>query len=102
MRRNEKTEPFEYFDKGSLAIVGRMKAVADLPGNMTLGGFFAWMAWLFVHIWYLVGFRSKLIVFSNWIYRLFTYERGTRIIIRPYVRKDDKAGQEFVVKNQMS
>ena len=100
--KNEPTTPFEYFDKGSLAIVGRSRAVADLPGNMHLGGFIAWMAWLFVHIWYLVGFRSKLVVFSNWIYRLFTYQRGTRIIIRPFVRKDDKVGQQMVEQNQMS
>ncbi|GAB3778278.1 NAD(P)/FAD-dependent oxidoreductase [Spirosoma horti] len=100
--KNEPTEPFKYFDKGSLAIVGRSRAVADLPGNIHLGGFIAWMAWLFVHIWYLVGFRSKLVVFSNWVYRLFTYERGTRIIIRPFVRKDDKVGQEIVAQNEMS
>ncbi|MCK8492221.1 MULTISPECIES: NAD(P)/FAD-dependent oxidoreductase [Spirosoma] len=102
LMKNEPTEPFEYFDKGSLAIVGRSRAVADLPGNIHLGGFIAWISWLFVHIWYLVGFRSKLIVFSNWIYRLFTYERGTRIIIRPFVRKDDKVGQEILLKNEMS
>ena len=100
--KNEPTEPFKYFDKGSLAIVGRSRAVADLPGNIHLGGFIAWIAWLFVHIWYLVGFRSKLVVFSNWVYRLFTYERGTRIIIRPFVRKDDKVGQEIVAQNEMS
>lgn len=100
IRKNEPTTPFEYFDKGSLAIVGRSRAVADLPGNIHLGGFIAWMAWLFVHIWYLVGFRSKLIVFSNWVYRLFTYERGTRIIIRPFVRKDDKVGQEMMAQNE--
>lgn len=98
--KNEPTEPFKYFDKGSLAIVGRSRAVADLPGNIHLGGFIAWVAWLFVHIWYLVGFRSKLVVFSNWVYRLFTYERGTRIIIRPFVRKDDKVGQEMLAQNE--
>ncbi|GAB3951915.1 NAD(P)/FAD-dependent oxidoreductase [Spirosoma harenae] len=100
--KNEPTTPFEYFDKGSLAIVGRSRAVADLPGKIHLGGFIAWMAWLFVHIWYLVGFRSKLIVFSNWMYRLFTYQRGTRIIIRPFIRKDDKVGQEILAHNEMS
>ncbi|GAB2572773.1 NAD(P)/FAD-dependent oxidoreductase [Spirosoma areae] len=97
--KSEPTKPFSYFDKGSLAIVGRSRAVADLPGNVHLSGFIAWMAWLFVHIWYLVGFRSKLIVFSNWMYRLFTYQRGTRIIIRPFVRKDDKVGQEIAEQN---
>jgi NADH dehydrogenase len=49
-----------------------------------------------VHILYLVGFRNKLVVLSNWAYRFFTYERGTRLIIRPFVRKEDKAGQEFI------
>ncbi|GAB3507231.1 NAD(P)/FAD-dependent oxidoreductase [Spirosoma knui] len=100
--KNEPTEPFEYFDKGSLAIVGRSRAVADLPGNLHLGGFIAWMAWLFVHIWYLVGFRSKLIVFSNWMYRLFTYQRGTRLIIRPFIRKDDNVSNEILMKNEVA
>ena len=98
--RNEQTVPFEYFDKGSLAIVGRSRAVADLPKNLHLSGFIAWMAWLFVHIWYLVGFRSKLIVFSNWMYRLFTYQRGTRLIIRPFIRKDDKVAEEIILRNE--
>ncbi|WP_040006843.1 NAD(P)/FAD-dependent oxidoreductase [Fibrisoma limi] len=98
--RNEQTVPFEYFDKGSLAIVGRSRAVADLPKNVHLSGFIAWMAWLFVHIWYLVGFRSKLIVFSNWMYRLFTYQRGTRLIIRPFIRKDDKVAEEIILRNE--
>lgn len=99
---NESTTPFEYFDKGSLAIVGRSRAVADLPGNIHLGGFIAWMAWLFVHIWYLVGFRSKLAVFTNWIYRLFTYQRSTRLIIRPFIRKDDRVGREIAAQNEMA
>lgn len=102
MLKNEPTTPFEYFDKGSLAIVGRSKAVADLPGNIHLGGFIAWMAWLFVHIFYLVGFRSKLVVFSNWMYRLFTYQRGTRLIIRPFIRKDDKVANEIMMKNEVA
>ena len=102
MLKNEPTTPFEYFDKGSLAIVGRSRAVADLPGNIHLGGFIAWMAWLFVHIFYLVGFRSKLVVFSNWMYRLFTYQRGTRLIIRPFIRKDDKVANEIMLKNEVA
>jgi len=102
MLKNEPTRPFEYFDKGSLAIIGRGQAVADLPGNIHLSGFIAWMAWLFVHIAYLVGFRSKLVVFSNWMYRLFTYQRGTRIIIRPFIRKDDAVSDELAVKNEVA
>ena len=99
--RGETYEPFEYFDKGSLAIIGRNRAVADLPGNIKLGGFLAWMAWLFVHIYYLIGFRNKLVVISNWIYRFFTYERGTRLIIRAFVRQDDKQGHEFIKLQRM-
>ncbi len=99
MHRHGKIRPFSYFDKGSLAIVGRSRAVADLPKNLHLSGFIAWVAWLFVHIVYLVGFRSKLVVLSNWIYRLFTYDRGTRLIIRPFVRKDDKVGQDYAMRN---
>lgn len=101
LRQGQTPEPFEYFDKGSLAIIGRSRAVADLPKNLHLKGLFAWFAWLFVHIYYLIGFRSKLVVLSNWIYRLFTYERGTRLIIRPFVRKGDAQAEEFVVKNEM-
>lgn len=99
MTRGGELRPFDYFDKGSLAIIGRNRAVADLPKNLHLSGFIAWMAWLFVHIWYLIGFRSKLVVLSNWLYRLFTYDRGTRLIIRPFVRKNDTEGQEFAIRN---
>ncbi|WP_114783939.1 NAD(P)/FAD-dependent oxidoreductase [Botryobacter ruber] len=92
--RNEPLEPFKYHDKGSLAIIGRNQAVADLPGNVHLSGFFAWVTWLFVHIMYLIGFRNKLVVLSNWMYKFFTYESGTRIIIRPVIRKIGKAARE--------
>ena len=97
---NKPMKPFNYFDKGTLAIIGRSRAVADLPGNIHLSGFLAWMTWLIVHIYYSIGFRNKLVVLSNWIYRFFTYQRGNRLIIRPFVRKEDKAGQEFVSRNQ--
>ncbi|KAB7729026.1 NAD(P)/FAD-dependent oxidoreductase [Rudanella paleaurantiibacter] len=99
--RNREMEPFRYFNKGNLAIVGRNRAVADLPRNLHLKGFLAWATWLFVHIFYLIGFRNKLVVLSNWIYRFFTYQRGTRLIIRPFVRKEDVQAQEFLVKNEM-
>ncbi|TAE22103.1 MAG: NAD(P)/FAD-dependent oxidoreductase [Cytophagales bacterium] len=101
LMRNREMEPFRYFNKGNLAIVGRNRAVADLPKGVHLGGFMAWATWLFVHIFYLIGFRSKLVVLSNWIYRFFTYQRGTRLIIRPFVRKEDIKQQEFLVKNEM-
>ncbi len=95
---NEPLEPFEYTDKGSLAIIGRNRAVADLPKNIHLGGFLAWAIWLFVHVMALVGFRNKLVVLSNWVYKFFTYENGTRLIIRPFVRKGERAKQRFFDK----
>ncbi len=98
MQRREEPTPFEYFDKGSLAIIGRNRAVADLPGKIHLSGFMAWFTWLFVHVMALVGFRNKLVVLSNWVYKFFTYENGTRLIIRPFVRKGDVAKQEFINK----
>ena len=93
-------KPFKYFDKGNLAIIGRNGAVADLPGNLHVSGFFAWITWLIVHIYYSVGFRNKLVVVSNWIYRFFTYQRGNRLILRAYVREGDKQGMEFVRRYQ--
>lgn len=94
-------QPFSYFDKGSLAIIGRYKAVADLPGNRHLGGLLAWFAWLFVHIFYLVGFRNKLIVLANWLYKFFTYQGGTRVIITPFVREEDTVAQEFMRRQRV-
>lgn len=94
--RNKPLKRFRYFDKGTLAIIGRNRAVADFPGNIHLSGVFVWLIWLFVHVCYSVGFRNKLVVISNWVYRFFTYQRANRLIIRPFLRKDDKAGQEFI------
>lgn len=98
MLRKEPLQPFKYKDKGSLAIIGRNRAVADLPNNMHFGGFFAWAIWLFVHVMALVGFRNKLVVLSNWIYKFFTYENGTRLIIRPFYRRDERAKRRFIEK----
>ncbi|MEZ4688393.1 MAG: NAD(P)/FAD-dependent oxidoreductase [Bacteroidia bacterium] len=81
--KGEEVEPFSYFDKGSMATIGRNKAVVDM-GKRHLKGFIAWMAWMFVHLFYLIGFRNKVVVFANWVWSYFTYDKGTRLIIRPY------------------
>jgi NADH dehydrogenase len=81
----EPTRPFKYFDKGSLATIGRNKAVADL-GKIKFQGFFAWLIWMFVHLVSLLGFRNKVIVFINWIGSYINYNGGTRLIIRRFVR----------------
>jgi len=71
--------PFHYWDKGSLATIGRAAAVAQF-GRIHISGFMAWLAWLFVHILFLIGFRNRVLVFIQWAWSYFTYERGARLI----------------------
>ncbi|HYC91463.1 MAG TPA: NAD(P)/FAD-dependent oxidoreductase [Thermoanaerobaculia bacterium] len=70
---------FKYRDKGSLATIGRAAAVADF-GRIRFGGFFAWMAWLLIHIFFLIGFRNRFMVIIEWAWAYFTYQRGARLI----------------------
>ena len=79
-------KPFRYFDKGSLATVGRNRAVADL-GKLKFGGFFAWFIWIFVHLVSLVGFRNKVVVLFNWAYNYINYDKAARLIVRPFQKK---------------
>lgn len=80
---NKPLIPFKYFDKGSMATVGRNRAVVDI-NKIRFQGIFAWFTWMFVHLMTLVGFRNKLVVFVNWVWSYFSYDRGTRLIIRRY------------------
>jgi NADH dehydrogenase len=70
---------FRYRDKGNLATIGRAAAVADIKG-IQLSGFLAWVTWLFVHLWYLIGFQNRLLVFIHWSFSLVTHGRGARVI----------------------
>jgi len=72
-------ESFHYFDKGSLATIGRNAAVAQFA-KLHLSGFIAWLSWLFVHIFFLIGFRNRVIVLLQWAWSYLTYERGARLI----------------------
>jgi NADH:ubiquinone reductase (H+-translocating) len=72
-------EIFHYFDKGSLATIGRAAAVAEIR-KFHISGYLAWLAWLFVHIFFLIGFRNRMIVLLEWAWSYFTYERGARLI----------------------
>ncbi|MGH9767783.1 MAG: NAD(P)/FAD-dependent oxidoreductase [Blastocatellia bacterium] len=72
-------EEFRYFDKGSMATIGRKAAIAEL-GKLHLSGFIAWMAWLMVHIFFLIDFRNRFSVIFNWAWSYFTYRRGARLI----------------------
>ncbi len=71
--------PFHYWDKGSLATIGRAAAIAQF-GKIHISGFIAWLAWLFIHIFFLIGFRNRLLVFIQWAWSYVTYERGARLI----------------------
>ena len=72
-------EPFHYHDKGNLATIGRARAVADIKG-LHLSGALAWLTWLAVHLWYLVGFQNRLLVFTRWAFSFLTHGRGARLI----------------------
>ena len=72
-------KPFHYWDKGQLAVIGRGHAVADI-GRLRFGGLVAWLAWIFVHIFFLIGFRNRVIVLFEWAWSYLTYQRGARLI----------------------
>src|SRR5262249_17755186 len=71
--------PFRYWDKGNLATIGRAYAIAEI-GRVHLAGFVAWIAWLLVHITYLIGFRNRLVVLVEWAWAYLTFQRGARLI----------------------
>ncbi len=77
--------PFVYKDKGSMATVGRNKAVVDMK-NVKFQGVFAWFVWMFVHLFFLIGFRNRMVVFVNWVYNYIRFDREARLIIRPFNR----------------
>jgi NADH dehydrogenase len=78
--RGEPTEAFRYKDKGSMATIGRNAAVAQLPGGVTLTGPIGWIAWLGLHLLYLIGFRNRANVLVNWAWNYLTYDRGARLL----------------------
>jgi NADH dehydrogenase len=79
----EPTRPFRYRDKGSMATIGRAAAVA-VVGPLQLSGLPAWLAWLFVHITYLIGFRNRFLVLFQWAWAYLSWQRGARLITRPW------------------
>ena len=94
--KNKEINEFSYKNKGVLATVGRNKAVADFSGDIHLGGFVGWFIWMVVHLLFLVGFRNKAVVFANWMWNYFTYDRGIRLILRPSSKGNDKITNEMV------
>ncbi|UMB54014.1 NAD(P)/FAD-dependent oxidoreductase [Lutibacter sp. A64] len=84
---NKPLKPFIYKDKGAMATIGRNKAVVDLK-KIKFQGVFAWFVWMFVHLFSLIGFRNKAVVFFNWVYNYIRFDRETRLIIRPFKNKN--------------
>ena len=77
--KDEPYAEFHYFDKGNMATIGRSRAIAEI-GKLHLTGWIAWMAWLLIHIFFLIGFRNRAIVLFQWAWSYFTYQRGARLI----------------------
>jgi NADH dehydrogenase len=85
--KNHPLKEFEYFDKGSLATVGRNLAVADLPKpKLHFKGFFAWLIWMGLHLVLLLGVKNRFAVFSNWVYNYITYDQNLRLIFTEFYR----------------
>ncbi len=80
-------KPFVYKNKGSMATVGRNKAVVDMP-KFKFQGVFAWFVWMFVHLYFLIGFRNRVVVFINWVYNYIRFDREARLIIRPFKKQN--------------
>jgi NADH dehydrogenase len=106
--RNESREairPFHYWDKGSLATIGRARAVADI-GGFRFSGYLAWLIWLFVHLLYIIEFESRVLIVFQWAYDYFTHNRGARLITGEYAGSRKLMGKgeraevgEFAGKN---
>mgnify|MGYP000483434678 CR=1 FL=1 len=86
-RKSNKVYEFEYFDKGSMATVGRNLAVVDIPKpKLHLNGFFAWFIWMSLHLFLILGVKNRIMTFINWIYTYFTYDQNLRLIFKEFYR----------------
>lgn len=85
--KGKKRKPFHYVDKGTMATIGRAKAVADIRG-FKFSGFLAWLLWSIVHIFFLIGFRNRFRVFVEWMWHYFTFKRGVRLITDRFTDSD--------------
>ncbi len=92
---NRSTPPFRYLDKGNVATIGRGRAVADLH-LVRLSGLPAWLVWLLIHLWYLIGFENRLLVLIQWSFSFFTHGRGARLIDEPFPRSDREQSRNAV------
>ncbi|XOD68448.1 MAG: NAD(P)/FAD-dependent oxidoreductase [Flavobacteriales bacterium AspAUS03] len=96
----QKMKPFRYRNLGSMATIGRNKAVCDLPW-LKLKGFTAWLVWMFIHLVNLVGFRNRMIALMNWVIQYFQYNKSVRLIIRPYCRPEKPEKKDLNTSSEM-
>ena len=100
--QQKEMKPFTYKDKGSMAIVGRNRAVAE-AGSLRMQGVVAWMAWLLVHLMSIIGVKNRLLILVNWMWQYITYDQSLRLIIRSSEKKDktltNKAGNHEKISN---
>jgi NADH:ubiquinone reductase (H+-translocating) len=88
LSKNQSTAPFSYRDLGSMATIGRHKAVVDLP-FWRFQGVFAWFVWLFIHLFAIIGMKNKVFIFINWVWSYLTFDAALRLIIKPKLRNRD-------------
>lgn len=93
MEHNQPLVPFKYYNKGSMATIGRNKAVVELP-KIRFGGFPAWAVWLFIHLMSIVGVKNRLFIFIDWMWSYFTYDPSLRLIIKPQPTPNETGNKE--------
>ena len=102
LHRKQPLPPFRLFNKGVIAVVGRNRAVGDLPAHARISGWFAWMGWWTIHIFYLIGFRNKWLAMSDWAINYLSHQQALRLIVRPFTRPDHPEEQTFVKENEIA
>ena len=91
LRKDARLKEFEYWDKGTMATVGRNRAVFDLPKpKLHFGGFIAWFIWMSLHLFLILGVKNRFFVFCNWIYNYFTYDQSLRLIFPEFYKTKEK------------
>jgi NADH dehydrogenase len=86
LEKGKNPQPFHYRDLGSMATIGRHKAVVDLP-FWRFQGVFAWFVWLFVHLFSILGGKNKVFIFLNWVWNYVSYDQSLRLVIKPWRRQ---------------
>jgi NADH:quinone reductase (non-electrogenic) len=100
MTEGKTIKPFYYVNKGTMATIGRNKAVVDLAKpKLSFQGFFAWLLWMTLHLFLLIGFKNKILVFINWIYKYFTHHQSLSLLFDPLVERNKSNIQDAVEKN---